>query len=123
MQDFDFDYWKDLASSSPAEFELQRRRALQDVVDSAAAEHQSGLTTLVDTLCTPYQGTPLERASHAQALMMESLDYLKNAWVDLVEATAEGSAFERACLNACIRTSPMNFSPRQGGPSDRTGPP
>jgi len=33
MQDFDFDYWKNLASASPLEFEAQRRKALQQVVD------------------------------------------------------------------------------------------
>jgi|GEM_PF-1348493 len=87
MQDFDFDYWKNLASASPLEFEAQRRKALQQVVDGAPSAHQPALAALLETLCARQQGTPLERAIHAQTLMMESVGYLSTAWVTLVEAT------------------------------------
>ena len=86
MQDFDFDYWKDLAAASPLEFEAQRRKALQRVVDDAPPAHRPALAALLETLCAPQQGTPLERAIHAQTLMLESVGYLKTAWTSLVEA-------------------------------------
>ena len=79
MQDFDFDYWKNLFTQSPGEFEVQRRAALQEVVDSSPPSHRPGLATMVDTLCAPQQGSPHERAANAQTLMFESLDYLKAA--------------------------------------------
>ena len=110
MQDFDFDYWKDLAAASPLEFEAQRRKALQRVVDDAPPAHRPALAALLGTTMiyvthdqveamtmadrivvmregrVEQQGTPLERAIHAQTLMLESVGYLKTAWTSLVEA-------------------------------------
>jgi len=76
--DFDFDYWKNLAAASPSEFEIQRRKALQEFTNKAPASKQPALNALVDTLCVPQQGTPMERAINAQVLMSESLNYFHN---------------------------------------------
>ncbi len=57
------------------------------MVDDAPATHQPALAALLETLCARQQGTPLDRAMHAQTLMMESVGYLKTAWAALVEAT------------------------------------
>ncbi len=102
MQDFDFDYWSKLATSSPGEFEVQRRKALQEVVDTAPEVHQPALSTLLETLCAPQHGAPMERAINAQTLMLESLGYLKTAWVDLAAATGEGSVFDQALQHARV---------------------
>ena len=115
MQNFDFDYWKNLAALSPVEFEQQRRMALQEVRNSSPAVHQPALTTLLETLCTAQQGTPMERAINAQTLMLESLADLKAAWESLVEATGEGSRIERALLNARIQIAPMGLRAPPGG--------
>ncbi len=108
MQEFNFDYWKNLAETSPADFEAQRRKALQEVIDDAPPAKQSALTALVDTLCAPQQGTPLERAINAQVLMIESLTYLRTGWTELAAATEEGSPLEQALLNAQIAINSVN---------------
>ncbi len=119
MQDFNCDNWKNLATSSPLAFELHRRMALQDVVDSSPAVHQPALSALLETLCAPQQGTNLERAIHAQSLMLESLAYLKAGWEVLLDETAEGSALGHALLNAQIQLSPMRWPSLSHGSSNR----
>lgn len=87
MTSFDFDHWKNLAAASPAEFETARRAALMELVTSAPATQQAGLKALVDTLCAPQAGSPLEKAVHAQNLMLESMAYLQESLGDLVRAS------------------------------------
>lgn len=123
MQNFDFDYWKNLFAFSPTEFEVQRRAALQEVVDSSSPSHQVALAAMVDTLCAPQQGSPLERAINAQTLMFESLAYLKAAWIVLAEETGEGSAIERALLTAQIQISPVAFPQIRQWPGKTQGQP
>jgi hypothetical protein len=123
MQHFDFDYWMNLFALSPMEFEVQRRAALQEMVDKAQPSHQVALAAMVETLCAPQQGSPLERALNAQTLMFESLAYLKAGWVVLAEETGEGSALECALLNAQVQIAPMAFPQRHDGPGKSEGHP
>ncbi len=79
MSDFNFDHWKNLAETSPAEFEKQRRNALMALVTAAPESQRAGLQALVDSLCAPTHATGLEKAVHAQNLMMESLVQLQQS--------------------------------------------
>ncbi len=91
MHAFDFDYWKNLAASAPADFEANRRKVLMEAV-AAAPEHQRpALQALVETLCAPQAGSPMERAVHAQNLMMESLVYLQQGLGDLLRTTGHSA--------------------------------
>ena len=114
MQNFDFEHWARLARTSPHEFEVQRRAALQALVDASPLSQQPALVALVDTLCAPQQGSPVERAVNAQTLMLESLGYLKGAWDLLAQETGEGSPIERALLDARIELSSLRLPPSPG---------
>ncbi len=91
MNDFDFDHWQALAQSSPESFEAERRKALMAQVQSAPEAQRPALLALVDSLCAPQHGSPIEKAVHAQNMMMESLVYLQRSLGDLVRSVG-GSA-------------------------------
>lgn len=91
MNAFDFDYWKNLAAASPADFEVNRRKVLMEAVTAAPEKQRPALLALVETLCAPQAGSPMERAVHAQNLMMESLVYLQQGLGDLVRATGHSA--------------------------------
>ena len=89
MTAFDFDYWKTLAETSPLEFEARRKEVLLTAVAEAPAAHQVSLGALVGKLCQPQEGSGLERAVRAQALMNESLLALQKSMVTLLERTGQ----------------------------------
>ena len=99
MQNFDFDYWKNLAAASRDQFDIQRRQALEEFTNKAPAAKQPALRALVHTLCVPQQGTPMERAINAQVLMSESLSYFHTGWTELAQAAKEASPLVHALLN------------------------
>lgn len=86
MTDFSFDHWKNLAQSSPEQFEVERRKALMALVEAASPAQRPALLSLVDNLCAPQQGSPLEKAVRAQNLMMDSLVTLQRSLGDLVRS-------------------------------------
>jgi hypothetical protein len=94
-----FDYWKHLAATSPVEFEIQRREALQEFANKAPAAKQPALKALAHTLCVPQQGAPMERAINALTLMSESLSYFHAGWADLAQVAHEASPVIHALLN------------------------
>ncbi|MFZ4481442.1 MAG: DUF3135 domain-containing protein [Rhodoferax sp.] len=101
MDNFNFDYWKELAATSAVEFEIQRRQVLQEFANKAPAEKQSALHALVDTLCVPQHGSPMERAANAQTLLSESLSYLHTGWSDIGLAAQQVSPTARALMDGC----------------------
>lgn len=88
---FDFDKWMNLAATNPEEFERQRKAALLEVVKDAPARSRESLSSLVEGLCAPQEGTPLERAVRAQNMMMSSLVDLQVSQTELL-ALYNGSA-------------------------------
>jgi hypothetical protein len=99
MQPFDFDYWKDLAQSNPAEFERKKHAALMDLVGHATPTRQPHLTELVTALCAPQPGTPLERAIAAQKMMLSSVLDLQTQNIELLNAhTGHAKLTEDAAL-------------------------
>ncbi len=99
MDNFDFDYWKNLAAASRSEFEIQRYRALQEFANNAPASKQPALNALVNTLCAPQQGAPMERAINAQVLMSDSLSYFHTGWTALAQATEQALPVVQALLS------------------------
>jgi hypothetical protein len=99
MDDFDFDYWKDLAAASRSEFESQRRQTLQEFANRAPVSKQPALNALINTLCVPQQGTPMERAINAQVLMKDSLSYFHTGWTELAQAAQRALSVVQALLN------------------------
>jgi hypothetical protein len=94
-----FDYWKNLAASSPTEFEIRRRETLQEFANKAPAAKRPALNALAHTLCVPQQGAPMERAINALALMSESLSYFHAGWAELAQVAQEASPVIHALLN------------------------
>ena len=99
MDNFDFDYWKNLAATSPAEYEIQRCQALQEFTNKAPASRQPALNALVNTLCVRQHGTPMERVINAQVLMSESLSYFHTGWAELAQAAERALPVVHALLN------------------------
>lgn len=81
---FDFDKWMNLAATNPDEFERQRKAALLEVVKDAPVRTRESLTSLVEGLCAPQEGTPFERALRAQNMMMSSLVDLQISQTELL---------------------------------------
>ena len=99
MNDFDFEYWKNLAVESRSEFEIQRCQALQEFASKAPASKQPALNALIHTLCVPQQGTAMERAINAQVLLNDSLSHFHNAWSALSHATGQALPVVQALLS------------------------
>ena len=80
---FDFDAWAALAAQDPAKFEAQRKQALMRLAEQAPASSREKLIRLVNELCAPQSGSPLERAVSAQNRMAQSLIQMQRAWIDM----------------------------------------
>lgn len=103
---FDFDAWSELSKTDPAAFELKKREALLSLVAEAPAKNREQLTSLVDALCAPQDGTPLEKALKAQNLMLSSLMDLQSKSLQLM-AMYHGDAVSEDPARKFSRLEPV----------------
>lgn len=113
MNDFCFETWMALAALDPAAFELRRKEALRAVAAQAPASHQASLHALVEALCTPSKGTPLEKAVSAQNMMMESAQALQQELHHLIAAAAGAQGPQGQRVSALARFTTLRVVPRQ----------
>ena len=92
MTQFDFEYWMGLAGKDPEAFEREKKSALMNLVTQAPESMQNHLTGLVDSLCIPQEGSGLDKARHAQSIMVQSLQDLQRANLTLMQSLAEMTA-------------------------------
>lgn len=87
----DFNYWADLATNNPSQFEIERRTALLNAANEAPEHLRVKLLSLVETLTNGEEGgTALEQAVRAQNLMLASLADLQSGFSRLLVATHQG---------------------------------
>ncbi len=97
MNDFNFDWWKDLAERDPAAFYLARDRVLKDLV-AATPEHEETLQALQDKIdqVRALAVSPVASTQSLALMMQEHLATLRAGCDKLVAELQSLEQMQRA---------------------------
>lgn len=92
MDDFDFDYWAQLAVKDPANFDRLKKEFLLKEIEKmqATSTQKQELTALATELSKKSDMSPKDSMMHANALMMQSLNSL-NQGMQALQAEVSSS--------------------------------
>lgn len=89
--DFDFDYWSDLAKRDPAAFFAERQKMIADFIASAPAEHRAMLleTQRMIDGTRAEAGTPMKAVRAMMGMMTDHLEAMRGQLELLRDESAE----------------------------------